>query len=63
MVNKHICYRHQFQDRLKPHHVITRRTVQRRHYRSRIKSQTLDRCIVSVKLSIYRSAAPDDDKD
>ena len=61
--NRRFDYRPQFQDRQKPHPLISRRAVRRRHYRSRIKSQKTAQSAVGVVPTTFRAAATDDDKD
>ena len=62
--NRHINYRPQFQDRQRPHILISRRAVRRRrHYRQIIESQQTARSVVGVEPTTFRTAATDDDKD
>ena len=56
-------YRSQFQERQKPHPLISRRAVRRRHYRPRIKSQKTARSAAGVEPTTFRTAATDDDRD
>ena len=60
--NQRFDYQPQFQDQQKPHPLISRRAVRRRHYRSRIKSQKTARSVVGVEPTTFRTAATDNDK-
>ena len=59
--NPRFDYRPQFQDRQKPHPLISRRAVRRRHYRPRMKSQKTVRSVVGVEPTTFRTAATDND--
>ena len=61
--NRRFNYRPQFQDRQKPHPLISRRAVRRRHCREIIKSLKTVWSAVEVEATTFRTAATDDYKD
>ena len=60
--NRRFDYRPQFQDRQKPHPLISRRAVWWQHYRPIIKYQKTARSVVGVEPITFRTAATDNDK-